>query len=291
MLSRYILPIFSIAFILAAGKLSAQKVVQPTNIQPEWSKPYQPFRVAGNLYYVGTHDLGCYLITGSKGHILINTGLADSESIIVKNIQQLGFKLTDVKILLTTQAHFDHMGAMAVLKKRTKAKFFVNSGDAQVIRDGGSSDYALGNGTPTYVPVSPDKLLQNNSVVSLGDIRLTLLSHPGHTKGSCSYLLNTSDNKRSYRVLIANMPTIVTDQSFGKIPAYPTIQHDYAKTLANMKGLKFDIWVASHASQFGLHQKHQPADAYNPTAFMDQQGYINALNDLQQAFDKKIDTK
>ena len=93
----------------------AQKVTEPTDTPADWSKPYPPFRIAGNLYYVGTYDLGCYLITTSKGNILINTGLANSEKIIENNIKELGLKLADTKILLTTQAHFDHMGAMAAL--------------------------------------------------------------------------------------------------------------------------------------------------------------------------------
>nr|WP_315820951.1 MBL fold metallo-hydrolase [Paraflavitalea speifideiaquila] len=96
---------------------SAQKIVEPANTNPEWSKPYKPFQIAGNLYYVGTYDLACYLIVTRQGNILINTGLASSAPMIKANIEALGFKFADTKILLNTQAHYDHLGAMASIKK------------------------------------------------------------------------------------------------------------------------------------------------------------------------------
>ena len=121
-----------------AGNTYAQSVKEPRTTDPNWTKPYPAFRIAGNLYYVGTYELGCYLITSSQGHILINTGIASSASLIKANIESLGFKLSDVKILLTTQAHHDHNGAMAAIKKMTGAKFMVNEKDAEVLRSGAS---------------------------------------------------------------------------------------------------------------------------------------------------------
>jgi len=115
-----------------------------------------------------------------------------------------------------------------------------------------------------------------------------MLHHPGHTKGSCSFLFTVKDDQRSYRVLIANMPTIVTDKPFAAITTYPGIASDYAYTLKAMKNISFDIWLASHASQFELHNKRQPGDAYNPAAFIDQAGYDAALNDLQKQYDDKL---
>jgi metallo-beta-lactamase class B len=270
---------------------SAQKVSEPANSHPEWSKPYQPFQIAGNLYYVGTYDLACYLIVTPKGNLLINTGLAGSLSMIKANIAALGFKVADIKILLTTQAHYDHMGAMAAIKKLTGAKMMVDEGDAEVVADGGRSDYSLGGKTSTYVPVKVDRLLHNGDTIKLGGMQLVMLHHPGHTKGSCSFLFDVKDKKRTYRVLIANMPTIVTDKNFADIPAYPGIEKDYAYTLNAMKKLSFDIWLASHASQFGLNSKHKPGDGYNPAAFMDRKGYDTELNDLQDQFFKKVKGK
>jgi len=286
---RIVTLIITISFVNVLA--SAQKVTEPKNTPAEWSKPFQPFRIVGNLYYVGTYDLACYLITTAQGNILINTGLAASLPIIKANIEALGFKFADTKILLTMQAHYDHMGAMAAIKKMTRAKMMIDEKDASVMADGGSSDYALGGDGSTYEPVKADRLLQNGDTVKLGDMQLIMLHHPGHTKGSCSFLFDVKDDQRSYRILIANMPTIVTEKSFSVVSDYPDIAKDYAYTLNVMKKLSFDIWLSSHASQFKLHDKHQLGGVYNPAAFIDKKGYDAAINNLQEQFSKKVESK
>ncbi|MGF7077366.1 subclass B3 metallo-beta-lactamase [Mucilaginibacter sp. 3215] len=279
-------------FFCNALIVQAQRVLEPSAAKhPEWTRSFPPFQIAGNLYYVGTADLACYLITTSGGNILINTGLASSEQQITANIKTLGFRISDTKILLTTQAHFDHMGAMAAIKKITKAKMMVDEGDAAVAADGGLSDYDLKGDVRTFRPVKADRILHNGDSIKLGNMKLTILHHPGHTKGSCSYLFDAKDNKRNYRVLIANMPTIVTDKKFSDIPSYPNIAKDYAYTLKAMKDLKFDIWVASHGSQFDLLSKHKPGSAYNPMVFADKKNYYDEINELQAEYDKKIAVK
>lgn len=272
-------------------QLFAQKVIEPKDTPAEWSKAYTPFRIVGNLYYVGTYDLACYLITTSKGNILINTGLADSYSIISNNIKQLGFKVSDLKILLTTQAHYDHMGAMADFQKLTHARVMMDKEDVNVAKDGGSSDYALGGKEPSYKPVKTDRLLSDGDLISLGNTALKILHHPGHTKGSCSYLFEVKDNNKVYKVLIANMPSIVTDKKFSEIPTYPKIEEDYRNTLKKMKSLSFDIWLSSHASQFDLHIKHKENAPYNPQVFVDRKGYDATLNKLAAEFSKKVQQK
>ena len=281
--------IFFIAavFSLVSLTIAAQKVQEPKTTNPEWSQPYQPFRIAGNLYYVGTYDLACYLITTTQGNILINTGLAASAAQIKNNIETLGFKLGDTKIILTTQAHYDHVGAMAAIKKMTGAKLMVDEKDAAVLADGGSSDYAFGGNGRMFEPVKADRFLHDGDTIQLGDMQLIILHHPGHTRGSCSFLFTAKDDKRSYRVLIANMPTIVVEKKFADVTTYPGIAQDYAYTFKAMKNIPFDLWLASHASQFNLHEKHHPGDGYNPAVFMDQQGYDAALGDLEKQFDEK----
>jgi metallo-beta-lactamase class B len=270
----------------------AQKVVEPsTKTHPEWSKPYPPFRIAGNLYYVGTYDLASYLIVTDKGNILINTGLKSSAASIKKSIESLGFKLSDTKILLNTQAHYDHMGAMAAIKKMTGAKLMMDEGDVEMAANGGLQDYAFNNKVCVYEPVKTDRILHNGDTVRLGNMQLVMLHHPGHTKGSCSYLFDVKDSKRTYSVLIANMPTIITDKKFSEIPSYPNIAADYAYTLNALKHLKFDIWLTSHAGQFDLTGKHKPGSKYNPAAFMDGKGYDEEINELQKEFDEKINNE
>lgn len=279
--------IVAVVISLIASPAEAQEIKEPKTTE-EWTAAYQPFRIAGNLYYVGTYDLACYLITTKQGNILINTGLAASFEQIKSNIEKLGFKFSDTKILLTTQAHYDHTGAMAEIKKRIGAQLMVDEKDADVLVGGGSSDYELGKYGTSFKPVKPARLLHNNDTIKLGDMQLVMLHHPGHTKGSCSYLFTVKDDQRSWRVLIANMPTIVTDKAFKDISTYPEIANDYAYTFKAMKNISFDIWVASHASQFNMHDKHKPGDAYNPAAFIDKPGYDTALSDLQKQFEKKM---
>jgi metallo-beta-lactamase class B len=284
--------VFTIALPVIASLIcfhvSAQKINEPQNANPQWSQSYPPFRIVGNVYYVGTYDLACYLITTGQGNILINTGLATSADEIKRNIETLGFKFSDTKILLTTQAHYDHVAAMANIKKQTGASLMANAADADALVTGGSSDYELGKYGVTFKPVKADRLLHNGDTIRLGNSQLIMLHHPGHTKGSCSYLFTVNDEQRSYRVLIANMPSIITDTVFADLPAYPGIAKDYAYTFQAMKHIKFDIWLASHASQFNLHDKHKPGDAYNPEAFADQQGYDASLSNLQKKYDEKM---
>jgi len=270
---------------------SAQKINELQNTPTSWSQPYPPFRVVGNVYYVGTYDLACYLIVTPKGNILINTGLAASASVIKENMEALGFSFADTKILLTTQAHYDHVAAMAVIKTRTGAKMMVDEKDAGVVTDGGSSDYELGKHGRTFEPVKVDRLLKNGDTIIFGTMQLVMLHHPGHTKGSCSFLFDVKDEYRTYKVLVANMPTIVTDMKFSDIPSYPDIARDYAYSFDAMKKLSFDIWLSSHASQFGLHSKHKPGDAYNPEAFVDRKGYDKSVSELEKQYLKKVEKK
>jgi metallo-beta-lactamase class B len=288
-MSNYSLKIILLAavFTITSEAVTAQKVNEPKTTA-EWTTPYQPFCIAGNLYYVGTYDLACYLIVTPQGNILINTGLAASDVQIKNNIETLGFSLADTKILLTTQAHYDHMGAMASIKKSTGAQLMVDEKEADVLSTGGSADYELGKYGTSFTPVTPDRLLQDGDTVRLGDMHLRMLHHPGHTKGSCSFLFTVKDNQQSYRVLIANLPTIVTEKPFASITTYPGIAGDYAYTFKAMKNIAFDIWLASHASQFNLHDKHKPGDACNPAAFKDQPGYEKAISDLEKEYEKKL---
>lgn len=214
--------------------------------------------------------------------------MADSYSTIKRNIEKLGLNYKDIKILTLTQAHFDHMGAMAQIKKETGAKLYVDQKDAAELKSGGKSDHELGKYGVTFEPVNPDFLLKNKDKIKLGNTVLTLLHHPGHTKGSCSFLLETKDGNKIYKVLIANLPSIIIDHKFSDVKNYPTIQKDYAQTFEDMKKIDFDLWVASHASQFDLHKKLKEGDPYNPKLFMDKENYFKRLKNLEDDYLEKV---
>lgn len=276
------------ALLSSALVVPAQNLTPLSDYDPAWSKPYEPFRIAGNLYYVGTYDLACYLIATSEGHILINTGLAESVAMIRKNVATLGFKFTDIKILTTTQAHFDHVAGMAEIKKLTGAKMMVNEADAQVLADGGSSDFIFGGNGSTFTPVTADRLLHDGDTIQIGDTKLKVFHHPGHTKGSTSFMLDVNDEKRSWKVLIVNIPSILSQTRISGMPAYPNVGKDYDYTLKSLKKLQFDLWVASHASQFGLHDKRKDGDAYRPEIFNDRAAFEASINSVQLEYNKRL---
>jgi metallo-beta-lactamase class B len=266
----------------------AQKLIPPPFVLKEWEMECQPFRIAGNLYYVGTYDLACYLITTPNGNILINTGLAESVGLIRSNVESLGFKFSDIKILLATHAHFDHVAGMADIKEITGARMMIHEKDAQALGDGGNSDFIFGGKGSTFKPVKADRLLHNNDTVKLGDMQIVVLNHPGHTQGANSFLFDVRDDSMTYRVLIANMPTMQDQTDLKGMTAYPDIAKDYAYTFDALKKLNFDIWLSSHAAQFRLHQKHKPGDVYRPAAFIDRAGYDETVGNLEKLYLRRL---
>ncbi len=278
---------FAMLMCLVCMSAGAQDTIRAPFSQEIWTREYAPFRIVGNLYYVGTYDLGCYLITTPEGHILINTGTVGSMPMIRAHVEQMGFRFEDIRILLATHAHFDHVGAMAAVKAATGAQAMIEVHDAQVVADGGESDFIYGGRGKMFAPFTADRLLHDHDTVRLGGIEILVLHHPGHTPGACSYLTTVRDEQRSYRVLIANMPSVLDETDLAGMPAYPTVGGDYAYTLDTMRHLQFDLWVASHASQYGLHKKHK-GKRYNPKAFADRKGYEKMLAALDERYRKKL---
>ena len=227
----------------------------------EWTRPFPGFRIIGNLYAVGTYDLGVYLITSEDGHILINTGLEDSTALIRKNIESLGFRLEDTKILLNMQAHWDHTAALSEIKRITGAEMWATAEDAPVLEDGGFSDPHFG-GRETFKPISVDKIIAEADLIELGSIKLTVIETPGHTAGSSSYSMQVHEDGRRYDVVIANMGTINTGKKLVVDPTYPGVADDFAETFRKQKALQVDVWVAAHGSQYGLHDKYKPGQDY-----------------------------
>jgi metallo-beta-lactamase class B len=259
---------------LAAALLLPLPVLAGT--PPEWSKAVQPFRIAGNVYFVGTAELGCYLIKGSAGDILINTGLADSPPLIAASIRALGFDPKDIKILLTNQAHFDHVGGFAGMQRLTGAKIYATAGDTPQLEDGGASDPG---GLARFTPVKVDRVLKDGEVVKLGDLSLKVISTPGHTRGSVSYEMTVRAGGKDRVMLFANLPTVVMPL---KNPKYPGIVADLRGSFARLKALKPDCWVAAHVSQCGLDAKAKTG------AFEDPASYAEAVADCEADFEAKV---
>src|SRR6185369_4677912 len=182
------------------GKLKAQSI-------GDWTEPFAPFRIAGNLYYVGSKGLANYLITSPQGHILINSDLEANVPLIRASVEKLGFKFNDIKILLISHAHWDHNAASATIIKATGAKYMVMDADVPVVESGGKTDFQYGN-TPgnLYPPTKVDRVLHDGDEVKLGDAVLTAHLTPGHTKGCTTWTMNVSEDGKSYNVVIVGSP-------------------------------------------------------------------------------------
>ena len=263
-------------------------VISPATAQPDgWTTPFPGHRVIGNLYAVGTYDLASFLITSADGHILINTGLEDSTSLIRENIESLGFCLEDVRILLTTQAHWDHTAALADIKEIADAEMWATAGDAPVLEDGGFSDPHFG-GRESFTPVNVDRILTDTEVIAVGETRLTVLETPGHTVGSSSYTMTVREAGRDYAVVIANMGTINEGKRLVVDPTYPGVAEDFAETFRRQKLLPVDVWVASHGSQYGLHEKYKAGQPYDPDTFVDPAGFLAEVERLERVYLEQV---
>ena len=235
---------------LTLSPATAQQAWKQLPGQEKYTRPYEPFRIVGNLYYVGTYDLAVFLITTPQGHMLVNTGVNDSAPYIRAGIEKLGFKYSDIKLLLATHGHWDHVAAMAQIKRDTGARLLMHEGDADLVESGGSTDYRFpdkGRGA-IFEPVKVDQRLKEGDKVALGSTELSVLHHPGHTKGSSSFTFKTRDAGRDYNVLIANMGSINPGVNVNFMPGFPVINEAYLGTLQRQKQLKPDVWVSSRAA-------------------------------------------
>ena len=252
---------------------------------PEWVRAYPPFRILGNIYWVGTYDLSTYLITTPAGNILINTGLAETVPQIKGNVEKLGFKLSDTKILTATHGHFDHVAGFAELKRLTGAQMMMSAEDVELMESGGKADFRFGD-TPgaRFEPVKVDRAFKDGEKISLGGVELTAHHHPGHTKGATSFTLNVTEGGKTYRVVIANMGSINPGVTVSGMPKYPGIGADYARTFKAQKEMQIDVFLASHAAQFGLHRKYQPGDVYKADRFVDPDGFHKGVEALEKVY-------
>ncbi|HLG99935.1 MAG TPA: subclass B3 metallo-beta-lactamase [Bryobacteraceae bacterium] len=239
-------------------------------------KIFPPLRIVGNVYYVGDNDLASYLIVTPQGDILINTGYEYSVPEIRSRVETLGFKISDIKILLVTHAHSDHAAGQAEMKKITGAKMYAMKEEVELLETGGKTDYLFGN-SGWFPPVTVDKVLTDGEKIELGGTVLTAYLHPGHTKGSTSYAMDVNESGKTYHVLIANLGNINDGTVLLHNPKYKNIVEDYARTFDAQKKLPCDIFLTSHAGQFGLLRKWHPEDPYDPNRFVDPEGYQRAV--------------
>ena len=271
---------FLVLPLLAAAPLHPQ--ADPTS--RSWNQPVAPYRIVGNLYYVGASDIASYLVVTPAGSILIDGGFAETAPLIRENVRKLGFKLEDVKILLNTHAHYDHAGGLAELKKITGAKLAASAGDAPLLARGGHGDPVLGD-KGLFTPVKADRILKDGDKVALGGTELTARLTPGHTPGCTTWTMKVKDGGRTLDVVIACSTSVLPEAKLAGNPKYPAIAADYDRTFRVLRSLPCDVFLAPHASFFnGLDKAARLRKSPEKNPFIDPEGYKAYLDRGEKAF-------
>jgi metallo-beta-lactamase class B len=248
----------------------------------EWHEPFPPHRIADNLYYVGSRGLASYLVTTTNGHILINSSFERTVPLIRASIEKLGFKITDVKIILSSHAHGDHVEGTAKMQELTGAHVFAMQGDDQVMRSGGEGQYLYKD---HWKPCRVDRVLKDGDKVTLGNA--TLIAHltPGHTRGCTTWTMTAIDNKIPQQVVIIGSPNVNAGYQLANNRDYPEIANDFRSTFKILKSLPCDIFLGAHGNYYGMESKYAKLKAgatANP--FIDPEGYKAYIEDREKAF-------
>jgi metallo-beta-lactamase class B len=270
--------------LLLAPRLNAQ-------INPDWTTPIAPFRIAGNLYYVGGKDLASYLIVTPKGDILINSSLETSVPMIRSSVEQLGFKLNDIKVLLISHSHFDHDAGSAELIKETGAQYMVMDGDVSVVESGGATDFAYAK--DTYPPAKVDRVLHDGDEVKLGGTVLVAHKTAGHTRGCTTWTMHVTEAGRPLNVVIVGSWNVNPGWRLVDRPeqpaSYPDIADDYRRAFATLKALQCDVFLGAHGAYFGMLAKLDRIKAgAKENVWIDTRGYQHAVAEREQAFEKEL---
>jgi metallo-beta-lactamase class B len=252
-----------------------------------WNRPVPPVRIVGPVHFVGTNELAAFLVATSAGHVLVDGGLPESAPLIEQSIRTLGFDPKDIRVLLTTQAHFDHVGSLAHFKKLSGARVEVMDGDVSLIETGGRTDYLFGgNERYRFEPVKVDRALKDGDTVTLGGLTLTARKTPGHTPGSTTWLVTVEDGGRSHTVVFAASTGINPGTRLVDRPSYPGIADDYAHAFAVMESLTPDVFLGGHTGFFDLEGKRARMREGGANPFVDPAGFRAHVAARKRAFEE-----
>jgi metallo-beta-lactamase class B len=247
-----------------------------------WNEPIEPFKVAGSLYYVGPRDLTSLLVVTPAGHVLIDAGLEESAPIVMANIRTLGFRVEDVKILLSTHAHADHAGGLAQLKAASGARLYAGAADVELLERGGRGDFAFGDTLP-FPPVTADVASRDGQEVVLGGVRFRAVGTPGHTKGCTSWAFTIDDGGVERRVVMIG-GTTAPGYRLVNNPAYPRIVEDFEGTFRTLRSLQADIVFEGHGFAFDLDARRR-----GKRPFVDPGALKESVGKAEAAFRKTLE--
>ena len=268
-----------LAFCLFAGIAGAQSPVS-------WTTPVRPFRIVGDVYYVGTQGLSAYLIRSPEGAVLLDGTLPENAPLIERNIETLGVPLLSVKLLISDHAHWDHVGALAWLKKDTGAPFAASAGDQWALEHGqqrGQTTY-----TPTgWPPIKVDRVVRDDETIHVGSIALTAHLTPGHTPGCTSWSTTVREDDHPVRVLFLCSITVAGNVLVNN-RVYPEIATDFAATFQKLEGMRADVVLTSHpevADVLGREARRQPGQ---PNPFIDPTALPTIVADARKTFETSL---
>ena len=273
--------------MIIALVVTANETTPP--VQQDWTEPFPAFRIAGNLYYVGSKGLASYLITTPAGHILLNSDLEANVPMIRTSVESLGFKFTDIKILLISHAHYDHCAGSASIKQLTGAQYMVMEGDVDVVQSGGKTDFQYGSDpTAIYPPAKVDRILHDGDEVKLGDATLKAHLTPGHTKGCTTWTMKVNDGTKLRDVVIIGSPNVNPGYQLAGSTVYPRMKEDFEKTFRVLNSLPVDYFLGAHGSYFDLEKKYPQLKAGNPSVLIDPAGYKMYVKERDNAFRREL---
>ena len=277
--------VFSVLILVLAG---ADSVFAQAD--PEWTEPFPPFHIAGNLYYVGSKGLANYLVTTPQGNILINSDLEANVPMIEASIEKLGFKFKDTKILLISHAHWDHDAGSAKIKEMTGASYMVMGADVPVVESGGKMDFQYGNNPSfLYPPSKVDRVLHAGDEVRLGGAVLVAHLTPGHTKGCTTWTMSVTEGDKTYNVVIIGSPNVNPGYKLIHNDNYPQIAEDYERMWRVLKSLPCDIFLGAHGGYFGLEEKYPRLKDGGANPFIDPRGYKEYVAQKEQDFRTELE--
>ena len=244
---------------------------------PDWHRDLPAFKIAGNLYYVGTADLAVYLINTPQGNILINSDFPEDVPLIRKNIERLGFKYSDTKIILASHAHGDHDAAVGIIKKDTGARLMIMDADVAETE----------STRPGRPGAKVDRVLHDGDTVELGGSKLTAHLTPGHTKGCTTWTMQVDEGGKKLNAVIIGSPNVNAGTILVGNKNYPQIADDYVKTFKVLKSLPVDLFLGAHGAYFGMLAKVEKMKAGGPNPFIDPAGYKAYVSEREATFLKE----
>jgi metallo-beta-lactamase class B len=283
-MTKYTPAILGLALSMMVALFATANEATPP-VQQDWTETFPAFRIAGNLYYVGSKGLASYLIATPDGHILINSNLEANVPMIRTSVESLGFKFTDIKILLISHAHFDHCAGSASIKQLTGAKYMVMDGDVDVVQSGGKSDFQYGSDpTSLYPPAMVDRVLHDGDEVKLGNAVLKAHLTPGHTRGCTTWTMKVSEGSKMRDVVIIGSPNVNPGYKLVGNTVYPRMKEDFEKTFRVLHSLPVDYFLGAHGSYFGLETKYPQLKAGKSSTLIDPAGYKAYVEERDMAF-------